>query len=172
MVFIALGANQDARYLGETHTPRETFFRVLSCLTENAINVKSVSGLWQSPAWPDPQAQPAYTNAVINVETALAPQDLLTFLKRLEQQFGRKPSQRNAPRPLDLDILDFGGEVLKTKTLTLPHPRMCKRGFVLFPLQEITPHWRDPIKDRAIKDWIAQLHSSDVDGLKYLGRFT
>ncbi len=166
MVFVALGANQHAHYHGQELTPEHTFLRVFDFFAKNKIKVLKVSGLWESPAWPDPLAQPAYKNAVVQVETMLSPLDLLAFLKRTEEEFGRKPTVRNAPRPLDLDILDYQDRVLDTQILTLPHPRMCERGFVLFPLQEITPNWIDPIKNRAILDWIARLPLSDVEPLK------
>ena len=176
MIFIALGANQSATYHGETLNPKQTFLCVIEVLNASDIKVVGVSGLWQSPAWPDPDAQPSYKNAVITVETALSPAKLLVFLKNLEQEFGRKPvarkpMARNAPRPLDLDIIDYNGEILNTDSLTLPHPRMYERGFVLFPMQEIAPNWHDPIKNRAIMDWIARLSLSDTYGLECLGRF-
>lgn len=171
MIFIALGANQSATYSGETLSPKQTFLRVIEVLNASDIKVVDVSGLWQSPAWPDPNAQPCYQNAVVKVKTTLSPAKLLAFLKDLEQSFGRKRTARNAPRPLDLDIIDYDGKILNTGSLTLPHPRMCERGFVLFPLQEIAPNWHDPIKNRAIMDWIARLSLSDTLGLKSLGLF-
>lgn len=169
-IYIALGANQPSQFSGQTNTPLETFALVFNELEKQNITVSTVSGLWESPAWPDPHAQPAYNNAVIEVETAIEPLDLLTILKNLEYEFGRRDGERNAARPLDLDILDYSGMNLSQPRLTLPHPRMCDRPFVLFPLSEIAPDWRDPTKNRAVQDWIARLELSEVKSLKWLGK--
>lgn len=180
-IYLALGANQRAVYpsqnKGETVTPAETFRLAIVRLQQFGVDVLSTSNLWQSPAWPDPDAQPPYINAVIAVATKLSPVELLSLLKQTEAAFGRVALARNAPRPLDLDILDYGGQVINYddrtmkggETLTLPHPRMLSRPFVLMPLAEVAPHWRDPIKKRAITDWTARLALDDVAPLRRLG---
>ncbi len=172
MIYIALGANQSAQYQGKTLSPKQSFIKVIEILHSYGIETITMSGLWESPAWPDPNAQPAYKNAVVQAETRKTPLQLLACLQKIECDFGRRPSTRNAPRPLDLDILDFAGQILTSQKLNLPHPRMCQRGFVLLPLQELNADWHDPIKNRAIMDWIARLRLSDVEGLKYLGKFS
>ena len=83
--------------------------------------------------------QPEFVNAVAMLETALAPQVLLDVLFQIEQRFGRERSFRNAPRTLDLDLLLHGESVIDTEVLTLPHPRMHERAFVLLPLLDIAP---------------------------------
>ncbi|OWW21792.1 2-amino-4-hydroxy-6-hydroxymethyldihydropteridine diphosphokinase [Noviherbaspirillum denitrificans] len=80
-----------------------------------------------------------YVNAVVKIETALEPEDLLQALRSIEQDFGRERPFRNAPRTLDLDILLYGDRVIGTDTLTVPHPRMTQRAFVLIPLLEVDP---------------------------------
>ncbi len=82
---------------------------------------------------------PDFVNAVVAVATNLAPHDLLAQLQQLELAAGRKRPYRNAPRTLDLDILLFGNQSIATATLTVPHPRMHERAFVLLPLAEIAP---------------------------------
>lgn len=169
-IYVALGANQKSKFSGKSNKPIETFQLVFKELEQFGIHVSRVSGLWESPAWPDPDVQPAYNNAVIEVESSKNPIDLLNTLKDLEYAFGRRDGQRNAPRPLDLDILDFEGKILDQSRLKLPHPRMCDRPFVLFPLSEIAPEWTDPIKNRTVQDWIARLEYSEVKSLKWLGK--
>ncbi|WP_144372657.1 2-amino-4-hydroxy-6-hydroxymethyldihydropteridine diphosphokinase [Vogesella urethralis] len=83
--------------------------------------------------------QPDFINAVCQVDSALAPQDLLAALLQLEQAFGRVRTFRNAPRVLDLDLLLVDGVCLATEFLTLPHPRMHERAFVMLPLAEMAP---------------------------------
>lgn len=82
---------------------------------------------------------PDYVNAVASLQTSLAPLPLLQLLQNIEQQHGRERPYRNAPRPLDLDLLLYGQLQLTTKELTVPHPRMHERAFVLQPLQDLNP---------------------------------
>jgi len=152
--------------------PEQTFSRVIARLAKDGINTLEKSSIWQSPAWPDPNAQPAYKNAVISVDTSIKPLKLLDTLKNIELEYGRTIGARNAARPLDLDIIDYNGKIMLTDRLTLPHPRMHKRPFVLFPLSEIAPHWIDPQKNRTIHAWIAQLALNDVRPLVRLDTFT
>lgn len=83
--------------------------------------------------------QPDFINGVLAVDTELSPQDLLQALLKVEAEFGRIRAQRNGPRTLDLDVLLYDQQVMHTETLTLPHPRMHLRAFVLVPLAEIAP---------------------------------
>lgn len=83
--------------------------------------------------------QPDFINAVAQLSTRLAPHDLLRELIAIEQRHGRERSFRNAPRPLDLDIIVYGDRVIADEALKVPHPRMAERAFVLLPLAEIVP---------------------------------
>jgi len=86
------------------------------------------------------QEIPEFINAVAEVSTSLVPLDLLEALFEIENKFGRERPYPNAPRLLDLDLLLYGKVVINTERLTLPHPRMFERGFVLLPLAEIAPN--------------------------------
>jgi 2-amino-4-hydroxy-6-hydroxymethyldihydropteridine diphosphokinase len=96
---------------------------------------------------------PDYINAVACVDTALGPHALLAALQAIEQAHGRERPYRNAPRTLDLDLLLYGDQVIDTPTLSVPHPRMLDRAFVLAPLLEIAPSvdvpGRGPARDYA-----------------------
>lgn len=85
-----------------------------------------------------------YINAVVQLDTNLSPEALLSALQQLEQDFGRARPYRNAPRTLDLDILLFGDQEIHTTALDIPHPRMTQRAFVLLPLLQIAPNLRIP----------------------------
>lgn len=87
--------------------------------------------------------QPDFINAVVELQTSLAPLDLLQALQGIEQHQGRVREFKNGPRTIDLDLILYENIVMETQHLTLPHPRMHERDFVLNPLEEINPTWRD-----------------------------
>ncbi len=133
-VFIGLGGNQGDSY------------RILSQAVEHIAQfaetqLVAVSSFYQSPAWGGIE-QADFTNAVLEIRTALAPETLLSSLHELEHSFGRNRSQeqRWGPRSLDCDILLYGHLQINTDALILPHPRLTERAFVLMPLFEIDPN--------------------------------
>ena len=99
--------------------------------------------------------QPAFINAVTQLGTRLSPMGLLAQLKRIEASRGRRPARLWGPRPLDLDILFYGGFRLRTPFLKLPHPRALEREFVLTPMAEILPGWTPPVRPRrTVEQWL------------------
>jgi 2-amino-4-hydroxy-6-hydroxymethyldihydropteridine diphosphokinase len=94
--------------------------------------------------------------------THLASRDLLAALQTLEEQFGRVRSEPNAPRVLDLDLLDYQGKVTDTASLVLPHPRLHQRRFVLLPLAEIAPDWRHPLSRLTAEQLLSRLTATQV----------
>ena len=104
-----------------------------------------------------PSDQPWYVNGVAVVETRLAPAALLTALLLLETRFGRRRSVPNAARTLDLDLLDYDGRQCASERLTLPHPHLHERRFVLAPLAEIAPDWRHPRLGVSAKELVCRL---------------
>ena len=156
MILIALGANLP----GPAGDAAAQLRAALAALPREGVAVAACSRFWRSPAWPDPR-DPAYVNAVARVETAHAPEALLAALQRIEIALGRVRGARNAPRTLDLDILDVDGLVRAAPPPVLPHPRLATRGFVLRPLAEVAPHWRHPASGASIADLLAALPSHD-----------
>lgn len=110
--------------------------------------------------------QPDFVNAVAELETRLDPPVLLSQLLSIEQRFGRKRSTRNAPRTLDLDMLLYGDRQMQTKNLTLPHPRMAERAFVLVPLAEIAPE----VAIGRLGTAVQLLETVRVDGVERIGK--
>jgi len=153
-IYIALGANLS--------NPKHNFRGAVETLQKRSVTIKAVSGLWQSPAWPEGGRQPAYINACAEIEFSGTPEELLFLLHEVEAKFGRKREALNAARTLDLDILDFNGQRLRTAKIEIPHPRMLTRGFVLFPLIEIAPYWCDPRSKTGIASYIARLPLKDI----------
>ena len=101
-------------------------------------------------------------NGVVKIETALSPFDLLKTIKRIEIQVGRKKRGRWGPREIDLDILIYGDLVLDHPQLTIPHPEMIHRRFVLEPFSEIQPDFVHPTQNRTIRQLLLQLPKEAV----------
>ena len=156
-IFIALGSNLPFNDMASDQVIEAAIVR----LTARGVKIVARSRLWQSPSWPDPTA-PAYVNAVARVETQMHADTLLDTLQSVETEFGRVRSSRNAPRTLDLDILDFAGRVETTARLVLPHPRMAERAFVLLPLRDIAPTWVHPDSRISIDDLLAGIDAIDL----------
>ncbi|WP_239025991.1 2-amino-4-hydroxy-6-hydroxymethyldihydropteridine diphosphokinase [Sphingomonas paeninsulae] len=98
-----------------------------------------------------------YANAVAAIETTLTPLELLVRLKSIERAHGRRPGRRWGDRVIDLDIIAWGGGIWSSANLTIPHPEFRKRRFVLAPLCEIIPDWRDPISQLTARQLLARL---------------
>ena len=127
-------------------------------LDGDGLKPVAVSACRETVAWPDP-SDPPYTNAVAVLHApGFDAQGVLAVLLRTEAAFGRVRSVRNAPRTLDLDLLDFEGRVVAESGLTLPHPRLQDRAFVLEPLMEILPDWRHPVTGKTAKEMWAALN--------------
>ena len=104
-------------------------------------------------------------NGVAELVTDQSPVDVIQVLLELENQFGRVRTIQNAPRILDLDLLTYNDQIITGETptdLTVPHPRMCGRSFVLYPLRDIAPDWCDPISGQSITDLVNELPEDQV----------
>ncbi len=106
-------------------------------LPAHGVAVVQASSVWETP--PVPADQPAFLNAALVGETDRPPADLLAALKSIERDLGRRPTRHWGPRPIDLDILFYGDRRTDTPDLTIPHPRVAERAFVLAPLAEVWP---------------------------------
>jgi len=135
--YIGLGSNLQG--------PRKQLRRALDALRElPASRLDAVSSLYSS-APVGPREQPFYLNAVARLETELPPRELLARLREIERRQGRaRGAERWQARTLDLDLLLYGDECIAGEELTVPHPRIGSRAFVLYPLYELAPKWRIP----------------------------
>ena len=113
-----------------------------------------------------------YFNIVIKIKTKLNPQNLFVKVKEIEKKLGRTKSKKNSPRTCDIDIIDFNGEIFDFKVnrqkLTIPHPRLVHRNFVLLPLFEIDKNWKHPQKKTKIIDLIDNLSMNSLRTIKQI----
>lgn len=134
-MFLALGSN-----LGDRLANLQT---AIALMTPDVL-VLAKSPVYETPPWGYLE-QPAFLNQVIRAQTELSPDDLLVFLKQLETRMGRLPTERNRPRVIDLDILFYDNLVYASASLSIPHPRMQGRAFVLVPLADLAPDLLHPV---------------------------
>jgi 2-amino-4-hydroxy-6-hydroxymethyldihydropteridine diphosphokinase len=156
IAYIGLGSNLDS--------PRQHISTAIKALGEiQSTRTLNVSSLYKSKPV-GPQDQGDYINAVAQIETELEPLMLLDSLQAIENTHGRVRNERWGPRTLDLDILMFGNEIIQNDRLTIPHPEMLNRSFVLIPLAEIDADCVIPGKGM-LKDLISNI---DQEGLEIL----
>ena len=148
--YIALGAN-----LGD----REANIRraLAEMAIDPAIRVVQVSPLLENPAVGGPSDSPEFLNAVAEIETSLEPEPLLDRLLKIEGQLGRVRERKWEPRVIDLDILLFADRIIQTPRLTIPHPLMHERRFVLEPLAQIAPGVVHPTMHRTAAELLHSL---------------
>ena len=152
--YVALGANLPSERFGP---PRVTLSRALDMLADRGLAIGARSSWYESAPVPASD-QPWFVNAVVRLDRAPEPAPLLEILHELERELGRVRSIRNAPRAVDLDLIDAEGHVHADDSWPLlPHPRLHERAFVLMPLKEIAPDWRHPRCGTPINALIAAL---------------
>jgi len=159
-VFVGLGSN-----LGNRRKHLETALTALDTL--DGLRPGKVSSFYET----DPvgcESDPLYWNAVVEGCSELSPRALLDSLLAIESAAGRPREGRSGPRTLDLDLLFHGSAVLDSPGLTLPHPRLARRAFVLVPLAEIAPYWAHPVLGCTMTELLAEL--GDQTGVRWVAR--
>lgn len=149
-VYLCLGSN-----LGDR---RKNLAQALDLLSEQ-VRVEKVSSLYHTEPIGYTE-QPDFLNAVCRGSTELKPSQLLSFAKKIETAMGRVPSFKNAPRLIDIDILIYDGEIIESPALTIPHPRLAERAFVLVPFAEIEPELRHPITGKTVMEMLNELSTT------------
>ena len=154
LAYVALGSN-----LGD---PQQQVLDAVDALAQlPGTRVLQRSSLYRTPPW-GVLEQPPFINAAVELDTTLSAHDLLDALLNIEQRAGRMRVQRNGPRTLDLDLLHVEGVQLDDPDLTLPHPRMAERTFVLLPLCDIVPTLR-PSGQATVAEQLARLDPSGCE---------
>lgn len=143
---IALGGNVEGRW----GAPADTIRKCVQCLSKQGFSEIRVSPIYRTKPFGSVR-QPDYLNCVIQARCAISPRKALDMFKHIERRAGRRLMGRNAPRPLDIDLLDLGGRIVNWPVsrhrpkLVLPHPLLTDRAFVLVPLAALAPNWLHPV---------------------------
>ncbi len=145
--YLGLGSN-----LGER---KANLNRALEYLSQK-LKITRVSSVYDTEPVGNPD-QSRFLNMVCQVETTIGPESLLVLAKGIEQKMGRLPGKINSPRPIDIDILFYGNQVINTPGLVIPHPRLAERAFVLVPLAEIAPTLVHPVNKKNTEQLLGEL---------------
>lgn len=157
-VYLGLGSN-----LGDRQANLE---RAVELLGERLRMVKMSSVYETEPV--GYKDQPLFLNAVCRVQTDIGPLQLLSLVKGIEASMGRVPNFSDGPRLIDIDIILYGDMVMMDPELSIPHPRMAQRAFVLIPLAEIAPGLVHPFSGESVEEMVANVDG--IDGVKKAGK--
>jgi len=157
--YLALGSNLGDKFQNLEKAKFE--------LEKHKVKIVKSSSNFFSASWPD-SSKPNFINLVLKTKTNMSAMKLLETCNLIEEKLGRVRSRKNDPRSCDIDILDYDQININTENLILPHPRMCKRNFVLLPLFEINKSWKHPKSKINIVKLINSLPIKDLRSIKQI----
>lgn len=157
-VYLGLGSN-----LGDRQANLAQAVELLG----QRLDIEKVSSIYETEpvGYKD---QPLFLNAVCRVQTDIGPLQLLSLVKGIEASMGRVPNFSDGPRPIDIDIILYGDMVMLDPELSIPHPRIAQRAFVLIPLLEIAPVLVHPFSGESVEQMVANVDG--IDGVKKIGK--
>ena len=158
MVYIGIGSNLGNRI---RNIENSKYF-----LNLYGIDIAKSSNYYETLSWPDP-SKPKFINIVIQSNTKFSPKKLLKIFKIIEHKLGRIKTFRNAPRTCDIDLISYRKKII-SNDISIPHKRMIKRNFVLFPLFEVAPNWMHPKSKKSIKKLIFSLPIKDITSINQI----
>ncbi len=148
VAYIGLGSNLGNR--------KENCEKAVSLMDGKGLTLLQQSSMIETPPW-GVKDQPAFINMAVSVETTMLPEPLLVLLKEIENKMGRAKTCRWGPRMIDLDILFYDDLIINTSNLSIPHPLIQERDFVLRPLSEIAPDLVHPVLKKTVKELLDSL---------------
>jgi 2-amino-4-hydroxy-6-hydroxymethyldihydropteridine diphosphokinase len=164
MILLSLGSNLPSKF-GDS---KKTLLKCYEFFNNSDVKILKKSSFYESVAIPN-KSDPKFINSVISIETKFSPEELIKYILSVEEKFDRKRAQVNAPRTCDIDIVDFNGEVInilnKNISLEIPHPRLEKRSFVLYPIREIDKDWKSPLSGKYIDQLIENLDNETKNNI-------
>ncbi len=143
LVYLGIGSNLSLR--------ENNCLMAISLLEENGLRITKRSAMYETMPW-GVKDQPKFINMAVEAETDISPMELLSLIKKIEGDMGRQPAVKWGPRVIDIDILLYGDKRLCGADLTIPHPLMHEREFILRPLSEIAPDIVHPALGKTIKE--------------------
>jgi 2-amino-4-hydroxy-6-hydroxymethyldihydropteridine diphosphokinase len=152
MIHLNIGSNLDSTY-GSRY---DNISIAINLLKDSKIKVKKISNFYETPSYPNNNF-PKFLNVGLILEYSNKKLILFKKIKQIEKKLGRIKTKKNYPRVIDIDIIDFKGEIKKTKELILPHPKCHLRNFVLFPILQIDPNWFHPVLKKNVQYLINNL---------------
>lgn len=158
IVYLGLGSNVGER--------EQNLQAAIDRLHSTDLRIKRLSSVYET----EPQGlrnQRWFLNLVAEAETDLFPRQLLGRIVKIERELGRRRMVANGPRTIDIDILFFGSAVVKTAELTIPHPRVAERRFVLAPMVELAPELRDPVTRQTMRELLAATTGQEVGRVEF-----
>ena len=158
MIYLGIGSNLGNKRLNI----EKAKFKII----ENNIKILQSSNYYESLSWPN-KKNPKFLNIVLKISTNLKPTKLIKIFQNIENSLGRKKAPRNSPRICDIDIVDYKNMQIN-KGITLPHPRLHLRNFVLLPLYELDKGWKHPVFKDDIKTLILSLPNRDIRSIKQI----
>ncbi len=151
-VFLGIGSNLGKR--------RENLQKAVSALRKN-LHIDRISKIYETQPWGFTD-QPAFLNQVLSAETEMEPLELLAEVKEIEKGIGRTLTFRYGPRVIDIDILFYDDLILDEENLSIPHPMIAERAFVLVPLDEIAPQWVHPVLQQTVHDLVQHIDQQGI----------
>jgi 2-amino-4-hydroxy-6-hydroxymethyldihydropteridine diphosphokinase len=146
-VYLGLGSN-----LGDR---KDNLDKAIEYLSQR-LRITAKSSIYDTEAMEN-REQPRFLNMVCQAQTIFKPQDILMLAKSIERKMGRQPNTHNAPRPIDIDILFYGDEIIETPDLTIPHASLPNRAFALVPMAEIAPNLVHPVTKKTVSTMLSEL---------------
>ena len=152
MIHINIGSNLKSKFGSRF----KNISIAVNQLIYSKVKIKKISNFYETPSYPNKNL-PKFVNIGVLAEYKSSYSELIKKTILIEKKIGRVKAKKNDPRVCDIDIIDFHGKIVKTKSLELPHPRSHTRNFVLYPIKEIDPKWIHPINKKNIDFLINEL---------------
>ena len=165
MIYLNIGSNLPS-FTGDR---KDNIENALKYLKELKFELIRTSSFYETPSYPN-KSDPKFINLCIKLKTNLKPIKFLKNIKEIEKKLGRKRLKKNEPRTCDIDIIDYNGEIYRDNDLTIPHPKLHLRNFVIYPLKEIEPEWQHPIFNKKIDAFFLELDEKSHNEITRLGK--
>ena len=170
MIILGLGSNLSSSY-GDRFANIDL---AISYLIDNEIKLIIKSSYYESLSYPN-KNYPKFINVIIGIKTNLSLYTLIESIISIEKKLGRKRKEKNEPRTIDIDIIDYNRQIVDFKHKNLdfkfPHRELSNRNFVLFPLEEILPNWTDPISKELVSNLINKLSVNEKNSILKINKY-